>query len=62
MFWKVNFCDIAISVSYVSSFLNSVTYVASFARVHIPFDRTRVFLVPIFLKVRCSENRTRVIV
>ena len=60
------FCDrrgykVPLSVLYVSFFRDSRVNVASFSRRKIPFNRTRLYLVTVFYKVRCSQSSTKVV-
>jgi integrase/recombinase XerD len=59
LFSNRNFCDLAIAVSYVSFFRNSTVNVVSFARVLSSLNETRLYLVTIFCKARCSLDETR---
>jgi len=58
----MNLLNLVRSALIMSFFRDSRADVASFSRGLFSLNGTRVYLVTVFLKVCCSENRTRVIV
>jgi len=57
----MDFSTVVLSALEMSFFRDSRVNVASFSRVLISLNGTRHYLVTVFFKVCCSENRTRVV-
>jgi len=62
LFCKTGSFEPSYSALYMSSFGDSRANVASFSRILVSLDGTSLYLVTVFSKGCCSENRTRVIV